>query len=139
MRNYNACFMVIYGKPSQNYPVPFSYLEHCTEPGHVAQSIGHLTRNSESWVRYPVWPHAFVFPTADSRGVVVSYWRKYVHEVLAYRLGGLSLFRKSVVRFTDRPDMTLDVYRGRKTLTQQALYYRSNFVYCRVNALSILD
>ena len=30
-------------------------------------------------------------------------------------LGGLSLPRKSVVRLTDRPDMTLDVYRGRKT------------------------
>ena len=27
--------------------------------------------------------------------------------------------RKSVVRFTDRPDMTLDVYRGRKTTKQQ--------------------
>ena len=45
---------------------------------------------------------------------VVSYWRKYVHEVLVNRLGGLSLPRKSVVRLTDRPDMNLDVYRGRK-------------------------
>ena len=27
--------------------------------------------------------------------------------------------RKSVVRLTGRPDMTLDVYRGRKTTTQQ--------------------
>ena len=35
------------------------------------------------------------------------------------RLGGLSLPRKSVVRLTDRPDMTLDVYRGRKTTIQQ--------------------
>ena len=26
---------------------------------------------------------------------------------------------KSVVRLTDRPDMTLDVYRGRKTTMQQ--------------------
>ena len=32
---------------------------------------------------------------------------------------GLSLSRKSVVRLTNRPDMTLDVYRGRKTTTQQ--------------------
>ena len=45
--------------------------------------------------------------------------RKYVHEVLVNRLGGLSLPRKSVVRLTDRPDMTLDVYRGRKTTMQQ--------------------
>ena len=42
----------------------------------------------------------------------------YVHEVLVNRLGGLSLPKKSVVRLTDRPDMTLDVYRGRKTTTQ---------------------
>ena len=36
----------------------------------------------------------------------VFFWRKYVHEVLVNRLGGLSLPRKSVVRLTDRPDMT---------------------------------
>ena len=40
-----------------------------------------------------------------------------MYEVLVNRLGGLSLPRKSVVRLTDRPDMTLDVYRGRKTRT----------------------
>ena len=63
----------------------------------------------------------FVSPSADSRGAVVSncYWRKYVHEVLVNHLGGLSLPRKSVVRLTDRPDMTLDVYRGHKTTKQQ--------------------
>ena len=37
-----------------------------------------------------------------------------MHEVLVNRLGGLSLPKKSVVRVTVRPDMTLDVYRGRK-------------------------
>ena len=42
-----------------------------------------------------------------------------MHEVLVNRLGGLSLPRKSVVRLTDRPDMTLDVYRRRKTSIQQ--------------------
>ena len=41
-----------------------------------------------------------------------------MHEVLVNRLGGLSLPRKSVVRLTDRLDMTLDVYRGRKTTIQ---------------------
>ena len=40
-----------------------------------------------------------------------------MHEVLINRLGGLSLPRKIVARLTDRPDMTLDVYRGRKTTT----------------------
>ena len=42
-----------------------------------------------------------------------------MHEVLVNRLGGLSRPRKSVVRLTDSPDMTLDVYRGRKTTMQQ--------------------
>ena len=42
-----------------------------------------------------------------------------MHEVLVNGLGGLSLPRKSVVRLTDRPDLTLDVYRGRKTTIQQ--------------------
>ena len=68
---------------------------------------------------YLVWPHTFVSPSADSRRSVVSYWRKYVHEVLVNRLGGLSLPRKSVVRLTDRPDMTLDAYRGLKTWTYE--------------------
>ena len=60
-------------------------------------------------------------PSTFSRRAVVSYWRKYVHEVLVNHLGGLSLPRKSVVRLTDHPDMTLDVYRGRKTTMQQQL------------------
>ena len=29
---------------------------------------------------------------------------------------------KSVIRLTDRPDMTLDVYRGRKTTVQPSLF-----------------
>ena len=56
-----------------------------------------------------------------------------MHEVLVNRLGGLSLPRKSVVRLTDRPDMTLDVYRGRKTTMQQQqqiFMARSNMGQC---------
>ena len=49
-----------------------------------------------------------------------------MHEVLVNRLGGLSLPRKSVVRLTDRPDMTLDVYRGRKTKLQQQQQFSVN-------------
>ena len=45
-----------------------------------------------------------------------------MHKVLVNHLGGLSLPRKSVARLTDRPDMTLDVYRGRKTTIQQKLF-----------------
>ena len=50
-----------------------------------------------------------------------------MHEVLVNRLGGLSLPRNSVVRLTGRPDMTLDVDRGRKTATQK---------HCRVYMLN---
>ena len=46
-----------------------------------------------------------------------------MHEVLVNRLGGLSLPRKSVVRLTDGPDMTLDVYLGRKTTIQQQILH----------------
>ena len=88
------------------------------EPGRVVQSVGHLTHKSEGLGSIPVWPYTFVSP-ADSRRAVVSYWRKYVHEVLVNRLGGPSLPRKSVVRLNDSPDMTLDVYHGRKTTTHQ--------------------
>ena len=58
-------------------------------------------------------------PSTDLRRAVVSYWRKYVHEVPVNRLGGLNLPRTSVVSLTDLPDMTIAVYRGRKTTTQQ--------------------
>ena len=37
-----------------------------------------------------------------------------MHEVLVNRLGGLSLPRKSVVKLTNRPELTLAVYRGQQ-------------------------
>ena len=40
--------------------------------------------------------------------------KTYVHEVLVNHLGGLSLPRKSVVRLSDCPDMTIVAYRGCK-------------------------
>ena len=92
---------------------------HAVVPGRLAQSVGHLTRKSGVLGSIPVWQHTFVSLSAFSGRAVVSYWGKYVHKVLVNRLGGLSLPRKSVVRLTDRPDMTLDVYRGRKTTVQQ--------------------
>ena len=60
-----------------------------------------------------------------------------MHEVLVNRLGGLSLPRKSVVRLTDRPDMTLDVYRGRKTTIQQLCINFTRFA--NYNALQKQD
>ena len=55
-----------------------------------------------------------------------------MHEVLVNRLGGLSLPRKSVVRLTDRPDMTLDVYQGCKTIMQQQQYF-NNYIGSRLH------
>ena len=92
-------------------------------PGRVAQSVRHLTRKLGVLGSIPDLAIYFVFPSAFSRRAVVSYWRKYVHQVLVNRLGGLSLPRKSVVRLTDRPDMTLDVYHGRKTTMQQCVLW----------------
>ena len=76
------------------------------EAGHIA-----------SWVQYPVWPHTFVSPSADSRRAVVSYWQKYVHKGLVI-LVHHSMSRKNVVRLTDHHDMTIAVYCGRKTTKQ---------------------
>ena len=50
-----------------------------------------------------------------------------MHEVLVNPLGGLCLPRKSVVRLTDHPDMTLDVYRG---LKQQHNNNNNNLIAC---------
>ena len=75
----------------------------------TANTLSEIVSKSSSQgsqVRYPVWQHTVVSPSAFSRRAVVSYWQKYVHEVLVNFLGGLSLPRNSVVRLTDRPDMT---------------------------------
>ena len=61
-----------------------------------------------------------------------------MHEVLVNRLGGLSLPRKSVVRLTDRPDMTLDVYGGRKTTMQQKSPSFSKGIIDRTGAQTML-
>ena len=60
---------------------------------------------SHSRARNSVFSHTFVSPSACSRRAVAG------HEVLVNRLPGLSLPRKSVVRLTERPDMTMAVYR----------------------------
>ena len=36
--------------------------------------------------------------------------------------------RKSVIKKADRPDMTIDIYRGRKTATQQLLLKEKNLL-----------
>ena len=63
-----------------------------------------------------------------------------MHEVLVNCLGGLSLPRKSVVRLTDRPDMTLDVYRGRKTTIQynNLLSLKNNEKICMKSSAAVV-
>ena len=90
-------------------------------PGCVAQSVACLTHEPEVLGSIPVWPHTFISPSADSRREVVSYWQKYVHEVLVDYLGGKSLPRECVVRLNDHLDMTIDVYLGHKTTQQQQI------------------
>ena len=88
--------------------------------GRVAQSVGHLTRKSGVLGSIPGLATYFRFSFRFfKKGSCQLLAKVCVHEVLVNRLGGLSLPRKSVVRLTDRPDMTLDVYRGRKTIQQQ--------------------
>ena len=45
----------------------------------------------------------------------------------------------SVVRLTDRPDMTLDVYRGRKTTIQQLVAVRYWPVHSRVRRVVLRE
>ena len=71
-----------------------------SQPGRVAQSVGHLTRKSGVLGSIPGLATYFRSPSAFSRRAVVSYWRKYVHKVLINRFGDLSLPRKSVDRLT---------------------------------------
>ena len=61
-----------------------------------------------------------------------------MHEVLVNGLGGLNLPRKSVVRLTDRPDMTSDVYCGCKTTTT-IVVYRSALLIFRFIMVSIIE
>ena len=115
----NAFETAMVNKPSVFEPLKFHLIIIMTEDNILPAGPRSAIVSQGSRIRYPVWQYTFVSPSAFSRRAVVSYWRKYAHEVLVNRLGGLSLSRKSVVRLTDRPDMTLDVYRGRKTTIQQ--------------------
>ena len=61
---------------------------------------------------------AIFLPFADSRRVVVSYMRKFVHEVLVNCLVKVTQ-EKSVVRWTDHPVMTIAVDWDVKSQTKQ--------------------
>ena len=116
--------------------VVFAYivLEHLVSfvclfsPGRVAQSVGHLTCKSGALGSIPGLATYFRFSFSFFKKGSCQLLAKVWHEVLVNRLGGLNLTRKSVVRLTDRPDMTLDVYRGRKTTNNNNNNVCSHFV-----------
>ena len=89
------------------------------EPSRVAQSVGHLTRKSGVLGSIPGLATYFRFSFRFFKKGSCQLLAKVCAKLLVNRLGGLSLPRKRVVRLADRPDMTLDVYRGRKTTIQQ--------------------
>ena len=61
--------------------------------------------------------------SADSRRTVVIHWQKYVVLVLITRLGSLSLPRNSIVRLTGLTGITIAVYRGQQTTSNNMIYY----------------
>ena len=81
------------------------------EPGRVAQSVGHPTHKSGVLGSIPGLATYFRFS--------FRFFKKGSCQLLAKVCARSTGYRKSVVRLTDRPDMTLDVYRGRKTTNQQ--------------------
>ena len=83
--------------------------------------ISILDWGRDSWTTKPNWDktglttctfYGHSLPSTYSRREVVSYLQKNVHRELVNRLVGRSLPRKSVVRLTDRPAMTIAVDRG---------------------------
>ena len=79
---------------------------------HVAGPRGAIGSASDSRARGARFDTRSAHILADSRrAVVVSKWRKYVSVVMINHSGGLRLPRNSLIRLTDRPDRTKDVYR----------------------------
>ena len=106
------------------------YLNHMNvSSGRIAQSVTCLTAdtcltaNPGVASTIPARSHTFTeidheIISTDSRMVVVSHKRKYVHKVLVKRFVNLAQ-EKSVVRLTDCPDMTIAVDWDVKNQTKQ--------------------
>ena len=83
-------------------------------PGRITQSVGHLTRKSAVLGSIPGLATYFQFSFRWFKRGSCHLLAKVYARTTGYPL-------RSVVRLTDRPDMTLDVYRGQKTTQQQWL------------------
>ena len=106
--------------------------------GRAAQSVGHLTRKLNVLGSIPGLSTYFRLETKvcgqtgcpeSAEGELLPLIQEGQLPVIGESMctknwltaskGGLNLPKKSASRLTDRPDMTLDVYRGCKTTTQQ--------------------
>ena len=106
------------------------HLVHVCQMGRVVRSVGHLTRKSGVLGLIPGLATYFRFSFRFfKKGSCQLLAKVCARSILVNRLGGLSLPNKSVVRLNDRPDMTLGVYRGRKTTNKYARHrhYFSGF------------
>ena len=81
----------------------------CRSAWHADSRRFNLQVQQQTFVKIWSWNNFYGHsrPTADSSRTVVSYWQKNVHLVLVKHLG--SLPRNSVVRLTDRLNMTIVV------------------------------
>ena len=83
----------------------------------VASSIPARSHTSVE-IDHEMISRAFLLPSTDSRRVVFSHKRRYVHKILVICLLKLAQ-EKSVVRSTDRLDMTIAVDLDVKHQTKQ--------------------
>ena len=81
-------------------------------------TLGPTQSHTFTDIDHEIISRAILLPSAVSRRVVVSYKRKYVHEVLVNCLVKLTQ-EKNVVRWTDHPDMTIAVNWDVKNQTKQ--------------------
>ena len=96
-------------------------------PGRIVQLVGHLTRKSGVLGSSPCLASYFRFSFRFfKKGSCQLLAKVCARRVLVNCLGGLSLPRQSVVRLTDRPKMTLEVYCGRKTTMQHKQQQQSS-------------
>ena len=109
-----------------------------SKPDRVAQSVGHLTCKSGVLGSIPGLATYCRFSFRFFKKGSCQLLAKVCARSTGNRLGGVSLPRKSVVRLTDRPDMTLDVYRGRKTIIQPTFMQKKVPIYCWVYRESFL-
>ena len=82
-------------------------------PGRVAQSVGHLTRKSGVVGSIPGLATYFRFSFRFFKRGSCQLLAKVCARSTGQPLRRSKPAQESVVMLTDRPDMTLDVYRGR--------------------------